>query len=308
VTWLLWRQHRLQAALAAAAIALFAIPAVITGVHLNNALSKCRGSSTCSGFDLLAGYDTMNILIDITVVVPVVIGIFWGATIVGKELESGTATLAWTQAISRRRWFWSKVAILFALTGLASGTVAALVTWWSNVHNATRESRFGGLQFDIQGVAPVGYALFAAALGLAAGVLWRRSLPAMATTLAAFVGVRIIVESFLRSHYMTPVTRYVPLVGRPEPPAGSMPLSSDLMLNGHVISGRMPVPLRCTRLPNREAFDACMRHLGLDYQVRLVYQPANRYWTFQWIEFGLFVTLAVIFTGVAIVALRRRDA
>jgi hypothetical protein len=47
---------------------------------------------------------------------------------------------------------------------------------------------------------------------------------------------------------------------------------------------------------------------GLGYQFRTSYQPANRYWPFQWIETGIFVALAAILVAVAVIALRRRDA
>jgi hypothetical protein len=50
----------------------------------------------------------------------------------------------------------------------------------------------------------------------------------------------------------------------------------------------------------------CMQRLG--YELRSIYQPANRYWPFQWIEFGIFVGLAAVLTVVAVLMLRRRDA
>jgi H+/Cl- antiporter ClcA len=227
---------------------------------------------------------------------------FWGATIVGRELEAGTATLVWTQSITRRRWLSTKLLTLFVFTAACSGVVAGLVTWWSDAHNLVVESRFNGLQFDIQGIAPVGYALFASALGLAAGVLWRRALPAMATTVGGFVGVRLVVELAVRWHYMSPVTT---VNGLDEPtglPSGAWVKSSDLVLHGQVLRGPVRADPTCALRDVRE----CMTQRG--YQMRTVYQPAGRYWTFQWIEFGIFAGLAVILVAVAVVVLRRHDA
>jgi hypothetical protein len=306
MTWLLWRQHRVQFSLAAGLLALFAIPVVVTGRSLADALKSCRADNSCSGFDLLQNYNAMQVLASLTVVVPLVIGVFWGATIVGKELDNGTATLVWTQSVTRGRWLRAKLLTLFVSTLLVSGAVTALVTWWSNPRNSTVESRFGGLEFDIQGITPVGYSLFAAALGLAAGVLWRRMLPAMATTLGGFLAVRIVVEVFARQHFRTPVTQTTLMTARGEVPPGSWVLSTDLVQHGHVINGPVRVSNNCGAAGSRDGADSCMNALG--YRFRTIYQPAGRYWSFQFIETGIFVALAVALVAVTVVVMRRHDA
>ena len=53
------------------------------------------------------------------------------------------------------------------------------------------------------------------ALGDAAGALLRRTLPAMAVTLAGFIAVRVVVTLWLRSHYMSPVTVIYNVFGWP---------------------------------------------------------------------------------------------
>jgi hypothetical protein len=65
------------------------------------------------------------------------------------------------------------------------------------------------------------------------------------------------------------------------------------------------VPNGCG-IGSRQASDACMRAHG--YAMRTTFQPANRYWTFQWIEFGIFAGLAAILVVGAVIVLRRRDA
>jgi len=201
MTWLLWRQHRTPLAIALALLAAFAVQVWITGKRLADAFVLCVKSPQCSGGSLFQNYQAIVTVVDLTVVVPLLIGVFWGAPLVGRELESGTATLAWSQSVSRRQWVRGKVLTLLATTAAYTGAVSWLVSWWSRTRNATVESRFGGLPFDIQGVVPIGYGLFAAMLGLAAGAAWRRSLPAMATTIGGFVAVRIAVEVFARQHY-----------------------------------------------------------------------------------------------------------
>ena len=37
-------------------------------------------------------------------ILPVLVGLFWGAPLVAREVEHGTHRLVWTQGVSRRRW------------------------------------------------------------------------------------------------------------------------------------------------------------------------------------------------------------
>jgi hypothetical protein len=78
------------------------------------------------------------------------------------------------------------VARLAAAAG--GGTIAALATWWSGPNNALAANAFEAGQFDIQGIVPVGYAVFAMALGIAAGTVTRRTLPAIAISPPAATG------------------------------------------------------------------------------------------------------------------------
>jgi hypothetical protein len=304
MSWLIWRQHRAQLAVAAALLAAFAVPVWITGRRLTDQLVACRAGTTCGG--VFQGYQGMSTLVVVTIMVPLLIGVFWGATIIGRELESGTDALVWTQSVTRRRWLVSKLGTLFGFAVLAAGAVAALVTWWSNTHNAVVQSRFDAPQFDIQGLVPVGYALFAAALGLAAGVLWRRSLPAMATTVGVFVAVRLLVELYARPHFIAPVTRTSSFAQPDAVPSGALSISTDVVLHGHVVSGPIAAPTQCVSANTRPEMNECMHRLG--YAIRAVYQPPGRFWTFQWIEFGIFAGLAALLVVAGVVVLLRRDA
>ena len=59
--------------------------------------------------------------------------------------------------------------------------------------------------FDQRGIVPIGYAAFAFALGVLAGVLIRRVVPAMATTLVGFVAIRLLFDHFVRPKLITPI-------------------------------------------------------------------------------------------------------
>jgi hypothetical protein len=149
----------------------------------------------------------MTVLVTLTVVVPCLLGVFWGGPLVARELETGTSQFAWMQSITRRHWLAVKVGWALLAAAVWGGAVSALVTWWSSPANALKQQNFLPSQFDIQGIVPVGYALFAAALGIAAGTLLRRTLPALAITIGVFTFLRLVIGQDLRSHYLTAITK-----------------------------------------------------------------------------------------------------
>jgi hypothetical protein len=79
-----------------------------------------------------------------------------------------------------------------------------MVTWWFSPIDAANANRFGLSMFGLRDIAPLGYAAFAFALGVTAGVLIRRTLPAMATTLVAYVASRLAFTFWVRPHLMSP--------------------------------------------------------------------------------------------------------
>src|SRR5262249_37657799 len=112
----------------------------------------------------------------------------------------------WTQSVSRRRWLLTKLALLgtgCVVLGLAFG---ALNRWLLEPYVAGAAVSPVEQNFvSLVGIAPAAMALFAFALGTAAGALVRRPLPAMAITLAVFVAVRLAWEP-LRYQVLRPFT------------------------------------------------------------------------------------------------------
>lgn len=316
MTWLIWQQHRYQAALASIALAAFAIVAAITGVHMaaayHGALRSCAATASCDsvGNGLFNGDGAVIDLINFTVVVPVLLGLFWGAPLLAREFEEGTHKFVWTQSITRRRWLAAKAAALLGAATLAGTFLAVSVTWWSRTLDLAQHNRFA--RFDIQGIAPVGYALFGAALGLAAGALLRRTLPALAATLALMVGLRLGVATYLRPHYLSAITKTVSLTAAKTGIDGSswtlhshiVAPSGASVSNGNLVA---VIPAACRSLlgTSRARIFSCLDVQG--FREKIIYQPANRFWTFQLIETGLFVLLATILV-VGTFHLVRRDA
>ncbi len=200
---------------------------------------------------------------------------------------------------------------------MLAGAVSALVTWWSGPDNALQADAFQVNRFDITDIVPVGYAIFAMALGICAGTLLRRTLPALAVTLAGFIGLRALIALWLRLHYMTPATAYYELTTQFAPAGSYLSIGQGMIgpngkavptgFYGTVANG-LPVPSACQNAmgsgPGRVM--ACMAAHG--YRGYLTYQPASRFWTFQGIEIGIFVVLAAALLGVTFWVLERRDA
>ena len=262
----------------------------------------------------------MSFLVILTIGVPGLLGLFWGAPLVAAELETGTTQFAWMQTITRKRWLAIKAGWVLLAAAVWGGAVSALVTWWSSPDNALQLDAFNANRFDIQGIVPVGYALFAVALGIAAGTLLRRTLPAMAVTLAVFIAVRVVIAQVVRPHYMTAVTKIYSL-GTGYIPRGSyLQLSQGVLgpkgqvisanSNGIVIGGvpASAAPAACQSVMARGnpngAISCLMAH---GYRGFVTYQPASRYWTFQGIETGIFVILAAALIALTATVLLRRD-
>jgi ABC-type transport system involved in multi-copper enzyme maturation permease subunit len=111
MTWLAWRQARTQIAVALAAAAVVAGAATAAG----------RGDSTLRLW--------LSVLV---VVVPCILGVFWGAPLVARELESGSFRLAWTQDVSRVRWLTARLAVSRLAAMAVAGLASWLVTWWAS--------------------------------------------------------------------------------------------------------------------------------------------------------------------------------
>ncbi|HEU5108421.1 MAG TPA: transporter [Micromonosporaceae bacterium] len=318
--WLAWRQHRRQVLFTGVLLAALAALLVPTGVAMRRSFAadgldrclKLTGPGDGNCMTLLNQFDNRyGALMSVGVlllVLPVLIGLFWGAPLVAREVEHGTHRLVWTQGVSRQRW----AAVKFGLVGvgaLMASTVYGLgVTWWlTPLVDAQRSARFDEFFFDMQGIVPVGYTLFAVALGVFAGTVWPKVLPAMGAALVGYIGVRVLVTLFARPRFLPLEERSIPLQSKEEPDA-----SSDWVVERGVrdADGTMAIPdaqVHCPLGVSGPDGRPCGEGIGLEagaYNWQL-YQPADRFWLFQWIETGVFVALAALLIYLAVRRLRR---
>jgi ABC-type transport system involved in multi-copper enzyme maturation permease subunit len=237
---------------------------------------------------------------------------FWGAPLVARELSTGTARTAWTQSVTRTRWLTTKLAITGTASIAATALLSLSATWWfTSFDNFTDDSRFDSMAFDVHGLAPIGYAAFGFTLGVLAGMIWRRTIPAMVTTLVTFVAARIAVTEWIRPNFQTPRTLAMSLNSlnaslnsNPESGLfGAPPLTPSV--NDWVISNKVIDPsghvVNVAKTFQSQAYVDELR-------VVIKYQPANRYWPFQIYETLLYTAAAAVLIGVSFWLLRRRSA
>ena len=315
-----WLQFRLQAAVAAGVLAIVALALALTGPHLAHlyatTVANCSARSDCSTatVSFLSHYRLLQDLGNLVTALPVLVGMFWGAPLVARELESGTHRLVWTQSVTRTRWLAVKLGLIGLASVAASGLLSLMVTWWSSPIDRVNMNQFTSV-FDQRGVVPIGYAAFAFVLGVAAGLVARRTLPAMAATLVAFVSVRVAITFWVRPHLIAPLqttSRLAMTTGMTFNQTNNGPLSvmgakpgawvfSDRIVgpSGGSVSGGLLNHGACLQ---SRASAACIGKL----REVLVYQPASRYWAFQWYEMSIFIGLALILSGLCFWWLRRR--
>jgi hypothetical protein len=346
VLWLTFRQFRVQAIVAAGLLAALAVVVVIDGSQLLHdyhvAAGTCAGSQDCAGAlnRFSAKYSALgHWLSGVVIVVPALVGVFWGAPLVARELEAGTFRLAWTQSISRARWTLCKLGLLGLAAMVVAGLCSLLVTWWSSpLDLVAGQGPFAN--FDTRGLVPIAYATCAFALGVAAGALIRHTVAAMGATLVVFAGIRVAITEWVRPHLMAPLTSRSPFtIATPRRisigthlPQGAWVVTESIVnragqtvLNG---SGFLANPATAVgpngvnlpgvgSCPNlRPAADQvgnlqvaaglmvrCVNQLHLSNVV--TYQPASRYWPFQIYESLIFFVLAAAIGGFTVWWVRR---
>lgn len=315
-----WLQFRAQAAVAFGALAVIAIALVATGPHLAHlyatTVADCSVHGDCAAATTaFASKDRLlQDLGNVLIALPALVGIFWGAPLVARELEARTERLVWAQGVTRSRWVLVKLGFVGLASAGGAGLLSLMFTWWSSPFDRVNIDRFTSV-FDQRDIVPIGYTVFAFALGVAAGVVIRRTLPAMATTLGVFAAARVGFTQWARPHLITPLRVLSPLHltsgmtcnsvnNGPLTLVGAKPgawVYSAAVVNkaGHPVASTFLDHGAC--LQSRAA-PACIGQL----RELLVYQPASRYWAFQWYEMAIFLGLALVLAGFCFWWVRER--
>jgi hypothetical protein len=242
------------------------------------------------------------------------------------------------------------MAVKLAVVGLvgmaAAGLLSLMVTWWASPFDTVNANRLQPTMFDQRGVVAIGYVAFAFALGVTAGVLTRRTLPAMAATLVGFTVFRLAVIHWLRPRFISPLHRVIALdrlpIGfggtnsgamslHPEAPdiANAWIYSTRVVDNaGHALTPQV-VASACPQIANvlrppvpspgnavrvevpagvKDAIQECVAKIGTKFHVVVTYQPGKNYWALQWFELAFFLGATLALCGFCFWWVRRRLA
>jgi ABC-type transport system involved in multi-copper enzyme maturation permease subunit len=352
--WLTWRQFRLQVSVIFAAVASLAITMAVTGPGLLRAYhADAIGFLNQIAND---GVDKTLYLVGLALMYasPPVIGAFWGAPLIARELEAGTHRLVWNQSTTRNRWLAIKLGLTGLAAMLATGLLSLAVSWWSSpIDQAVASGHSAGpfsfprlfpIVYGARGVVPIGYTAFAFALGVALGLILRRSVPAIAITLAAVIAVQIAMPLAVRGHLIAPVqltttittSNFAGLHGNGPPDRGGTLQAftinagkpGDWLLTNQTIDSRGAVPHALPawiadcflpqqgviqqggttrqKAPGPQILGGCFTRVAdAGFRQRVTYQPATRFWALQWRETAVFLTLAVLLTGFCFWRVRR---
>ena len=269
-------------------------------------------------------------------------GVFWGAPMVAREIEAGTSRLVWTQSVTRTRW----LAIKLGVAGLGAAVVGLgglALTWWcAPIDDAVAQGlRDPGLLsvprlwpelFAARGVVPIGMSVLALVIGVTAGLLVRRSIPAMAVTLVAVIAVQILLPSVVQKHLMAPKQltttisqeRLTEFTGRPgsgpgdidverigvsiDSPGAWITYNRTVDGSGNVVGTFPSWVSDCASPPGQTSpkSEACFERFASEgYRQHVEYQPASRFWSLQLRETGLLLGLAALLTGFCFWRIRR---
>jgi len=327
--WFTWRQVRTQTWITVGGLAVVAVLLVITARSIADTydaanLATCGSNCTTAIESFLRDVrnGTSGTVYDLATysmyVVPALIGIFWGAPLIAREVETGTHRLAWNQSVTRTRWLVSKLAIIGGASVATVGLLSwAITTWAHRIDDATGD-RIKPLIYDARGVVPVSYTLFAFILGVTAGMLIRRTVPAMAATLGIYLGAVAAMPLWIREHlipavHATPAFDLAKLDGIGLGPNGSLTVFANAPANAWVLSNHVVTstgqaltanPQYCSPSKSPAVCEQWLGSLGLRQD--LSYHPTSHFWTLQWAEAGIFIGLAVLLAGFCFWWIRRR--
>ena len=333
--WVTWRQHRTELiGLLAAALVLAVLTAVAAAfalrIRLELGVDTCvalpSGNANCVNLaqEWRNRVGPLLYLFQGFYLVPALVASYVGGPLLARELERGTHRLAWTQGISRVRWAATTIGVVLAFT-LAGAVALAVVGGQTRSFLGT--PLFGTPlsrpwdTFDVEGPAFVSFMLFGLAVGAFVGAWRRRILFGMVYGILLFGVVRLGVWAELRPFYEPPIAvTQVPFVFTGTFPSFQSPVPTDAWQVGYdAVDGQGEFVPQARVIALNEEFQRvgcapgqrCDNIFYLnqhDVYPRLLYQPADRYWRFQFYEAGLYLALTVALVAGTLVMLRRRDA
>ncbi|MFG2039307.1 transmembrane transport protein [Dactylosporangium sp. NPDC048998] len=334
-----WRQFRIQALVGALVLAALAAYLISTGIDIRDArtgyLAQCHATgATGDCADALArlvgDYRTRLLLLaGVLGLLPALVGMFWGAPLIARELETGTHRLAWNQSVTRRRWLAVRLATVVLAAMLVAAVASALLTWAASPVDAIAGDRFGTVNFGARDLSPIGQAALASLVGAVTGLFLRRTVPAMALTGVAVIAVLFVMPNLVRPHLMPALHATRPMTAAAIDEAhglgtlGSAPVVRGIEVPGAWVTATSELLTADGRPLDPRAFDDCLMRApktgatgtfgdispclaAHDLHLDIAYQPNDRFWRFQYLETALYLSVAALLAGFALWRIRHR--
>jgi hypothetical protein len=323
LTWVAWRQHRLALVGVLVVLGGVSLFMVVNGLAMRHAYTSL-GLNRCGALDSASCASQLLIfqqsyaswadhLPHLLMFLPGLIGVFVGAPLVARELESGTFRFAWTQGRSRVQWIVTKLVLLgVVLTALALA-FSALFTWWYGPFGAIsgRMTPYGA--YEVSGLVFAAHTLFGFALGALLGLLIRRTVPAMAATGAVWMAVVLASMIYLRPVFRQPITVLGVLGKGAQSGSGNVPFNAAVV--GHWVQDATGQHVSSQQLfgqatvasggsPSPQQYQAYLTQHH--YSQWVSYRPDIWFWHFQVLEASGFAIVAVLLAVATVLLLRRR--
>jgi len=311
MAWVTGRQHRSTLTGVVAVLGVASVYLYFTGEQLRH-----------QGFVSYGAGPGLSLTAALFQVIAPLLGAFVGAPVLARELETGTFRFTWTQGFGRARWAVAMLAPLAVGVAVLAGAFGFLFSWCygPQIDGQYVLSPLAGTTFDLRGITLAAWSLVAFAIGVVAGILIRRVVPAMFATLVAWGGLAVATGALLRRHYESPiVTNKLTL------PPGAWVKSQQWTRDGKPVSlstvdqvlrqigATQNAPGHLSQIPgsgsgikgNTSPAQYLLHH---GFTQLVTYQPASRFWPFQWIEGGWLLALSLLLMGTAVWLVHRRAA
>ena len=323
LAWVTWRQHRFALAGVLVVLGGLGLFMVFNGLAMHHEYHSL-GLDTCGELDgpscqsqLTVFQQNYHSLADhlphFLMILPGLIGVFAGAPLVARELESGTFRFAWTQGRTRVQWIVTKLVLLGVVLTAITLAFSALFTWWYRPFDAITGRMTPSGAYEISGLVFAARTLFGFTLGALLGLLIRRTVPAMAATAAGWAAVALPTMIYLRPHIQKPIIT----IGHP---AKGTIASSHVPFNANVINNWIQNPAgqhvsfdqlfqqaivgNGGTIPTPDQFDTYLTQNH--YSQWVSYQPNSWFWHFQTVEASGYAILAILLAVATVLILRRR--
>ncbi|MFE2035341.1 ABC transporter permease [Streptomyces scopuliridis] len=311
--WVAVRQHRRVIWAGTALLVLTAVTLLYQRYSATSATSDFAGTGCSVQVTTAACGDTVRGFLDaqyafhqwlsntgaVLFALPAVVGVFVAGPLIGRELESGTYKLAWTQSVSPARWLMAKLAVPVVWT-VVGGTALVVLYRWSRFQGP--EGVYSVYWYDRLGFAglgplPVAYGLLGIALGALAGLLVRRTVLAMSATALAVGGAMLAMITWVRP-YLWPIET---VTGGRRLPDLAWTLQDGVIL----ASGERMTREECAATGWSSSPCLNLQEGGRHFTD---YHPASHFWPLQLMETGIVLVLAAAVVFAAFRVLRRSHA